>query len=111
MPAGSAGAGGYGLATELSNESLSPGFFFPHHAHDSLVQLRALTGMAGVVATLALVAAVFRHAHPAAAAGLAGVMVGALTQDTLGDLEVARATWAWVAILGTLGHSRGQGSS
>ncbi|MBM4393523.1 MAG: hypothetical protein FJ090_20560, partial [Deltaproteobacteria bacterium] len=56
----------------------------------------------------ALVAAVLRRAHPAAAAGLVGVLVGGFTQDTLGDLEVARAALAWIAVLGTSGQDRGQ---
>jgi hypothetical protein len=28
------------------------------------------------------------------------VLVGALTQDVLGDLEVARAVWIWLALVG-----------
>lgn len=97
---GSAGAGGYGVATEAIYDRLSPGFYFPNHAHDSAIQLYATLGPAGCVAVAFLVGTIFRRGHRAAAAGLAGVLVGGLTQDVLGDLEVARALWVWTAVLG-----------
>lgn len=101
IPPGHAGAGGYRAASAPIYESLQPGFWFPNHAHDAFVQLAATAGAAGWVATLALVVVAFTRGARGAAAGLVGVLVGALTQDTLGDLEVARAAWVWLAILGT----------
>ncbi len=108
IPLGHAGAGGYRVASERVYDRLSPGFWFPNHAHDSFIQLAATAGAAAWVATLALVVAVFQRGPPAAVPGLVGILVGGLTQDTLGDLEVARATWVWLAILGTSMHDEGQ---
>lgn len=108
---GSAGAGGYALASAPEYERLSPGFWFPNHAHDSFIQLGATLGAGGVLAMAVLVLAAMKHGHPAARAGLAGVLVGGLTQNTLGDLEVARAVWVWLAILGTVGHAGGQSAA
>lgn len=105
---GHAGAGGYRAASAGAYDRLSPGFWFPNHAHDSFIQLAATAGAAAWVATLALVVAVFQRGPPAAVPGLVGILVGGLTQDTLGDLEVARAAWVWLAILGTSMHGRGQ---
>ncbi len=111
VPPGTAGAGGYGTATETLYAALDHDFYFPNHAHDSLLQLHAAAGLGALAALAALVAAVFRRGHPAAAAGLVGVLVGGLTQDTLGDLEVARAAFTWIAVLGTSGQDRGQVST
>lgn len=96
---GSAGSGGYGTATEVAYDQLSSGFYFPNHAHDSAIQLYATLGPAGCVAIAVVLATIFQFGHRAAAAGLAGVLVGGLTQDVLGDLEVARAVWVWTALL------------
>lgn len=108
VPPGSAGVGGYAAASAGTYDQLSPGFWFPNHAHDNFVQLGATLGAGGVAATCLLVALAFRHGHRGAAAGLVGVLVGGLTQNTLGDLEVARAAWVWLAILGTSGLAGGQ---
>ena len=54
--------------------------------------------MAGLGALAWLVATGIHKGERGAAAGLAGVLVGGLTQDVLGDLEVARATWTWLAV-------------
>lgn len=97
---GSAGSGGYGITTEAAYDRLSPGFYFPNHAHDSAIQLYATVGPAGCVAIAVLLATIFQVGGRAAAAGLAGVLVGGLTQDVLGDLEVARAVWVWTALCG-----------
>ncbi len=100
VPPGHAGAGGYAAASASGYERLQPGFWFPNHAHDSYIQLAATLGGAGWIALLALASVVWRFGHRGAAAGLAGVLVGGLTQDTVGDLEVTRAAFAWVAVLG-----------
>jgi hypothetical protein len=96
---GSAGAGDYGVATESAYDALSAGFYFPNHAHDSAIQLWATLGPAGCVAAAAMLASMLLYAPAPAAAGLAGVLIGGMTQDVLGDLEVARAAWVWVALL------------
>ncbi|MDP2309255.1 MAG: hypothetical protein Q8P18_24750 [Pseudomonadota bacterium] len=98
--AGAAGPGGYAVASAPAYDLLAPGFWFPNHAHDSAVQLLAVLGPVGLVATLGLALLGLRHGALGPAAGLAGVLVGALTQDVLGDLEVARAAWAWLALYG-----------
>lgn len=103
---GPAGPGAYPAASAPIYEVLSPGFWFPNHAHDSAIQLLAVLGPAGVVATGALLfVALTRGAH-GPAAGIAGVVVGALTQDVFGDLEVARACWVWLALYGAAEGTR-----
>ncbi len=97
---GHAGAGGYRVASAPAYDALQPGFWFPNHAHDSYIQVAATLGAAGWIALLALVTVIWRFGARGAVAGLAGVLVGGLTQDTLGDLEVARAAFVWVAVLG-----------
>jgi hypothetical protein len=105
---GQAGAGGYAAASAGLYDRLSPGFWFPNHAHDGLIQIGATLGPAGVLAMAGLVGAGLLRGHPGPAAGLVGILVGGLTQNTLGDLEVARSSWVWLAILGTVGHDGGQ---
>lgn len=97
---GAVGPGGYAVASAPVYDALVPGFWFPNHAHDSGIQLLAVLGPVGLVATLGLALLGLRHGALGPAAGLAGVLVGALTQDVLGDLEVARAAWAWLALYG-----------
>lgn len=98
--AGAVGPGGYAVASAPVYDVLAPGFWFPNHAHDSAIQLLAVLGPAGLVATLGLALLGLRHGALGPAAGLAGVLVGALTQDVLGDLEVARSVWGWLALYG-----------
>ncbi|MDP2312814.1 MAG: hypothetical protein Q8P41_07905 [Pseudomonadota bacterium] len=98
--AGAVGPGGYAAASAPAYDVLAPGFWFPNHAHDSGIQVLAVLGPAGLVATLGLLTLGLRHGAIGPAAGLAGVLVGAMTQDVLGDLEVARAAWAWLALFG-----------
>jgi hypothetical protein len=94
------GIGSFTPAAGLIWDQLRPGFWFPYHAHDSAIQILAELGPGGIVAFVAMCGAVLAGGAVGPAAGLAGVLVGALTQDTLGDLEVARAAWAWVALGG-----------
>lgn len=101
VPPGTAGAGGYRAASAPLYDRLQPGFWYPNHAHDTFVQLGATLGAGGWAAATLLVATLFGAATPGAAAGLVGVLVGGLTQDTFGDLEVVRAAWIWVMIEGT----------
>ncbi|MFZ5475659.1 MAG: hypothetical protein ACOZNI_02690, partial [Myxococcota bacterium] len=95
---GPVGPGGYAEASDAAYDRLSPGFHFANHAHDAAIQVLAVLGPAGLVATVALCAAALARGSRGAAAGLAGVLVGGMTQDTLGDLEVARACWVWLAL-------------
>lgn len=95
---GPAGPGGYPTASAPVYDALERGFYFPNHAHDSAVQLLAVLGPAGWLCGLMLVAALFESFGAGAAAGLAGVCVGAFTQDTFGDLEVIRAVTVWGAL-------------
>jgi|GEM_PF-2776644 len=92
------GPGAYAGASALAYDALQPGFWFPNHAHDSAVQLLAVVGPAGLAAMAWLVARALRVGGRGAAAGLAGVLVGVLTQDVFGDLEVSRACWTWLAL-------------
>ncbi len=101
------GAGAYGAASAGAYDNLSPGFYFPNHAHDAAIQLLAVLGPAGLVAAAAFVAVVFRTAASAASAGLVGILVGGLTQDTWGDLEVIRAALAWLALIGSRARNSG----
>ncbi len=92
------GPGAYPEASAPVYERLQPGFWFPNHAHDSYVQLLAVLGPAGLAAFSWLITTALRLGERGATAGLAGVLVGALTQDTFGDLEVSRACWTWLAL-------------
>lgn len=92
------GPGGYPAASTPAYDALERGFYFPNHAHDSATQLLAVLGPAGWLCGLMLVGALFEAFGAGAAAGLAGVCVGAFTQDTFGDLEVIRAVTVWGAL-------------
>lgn len=93
-----AGPGGYTAASAPIYDQLRAGFWFPNHAHDSATQLLAVLGPAGWLCGLLWVAALFEGFGAGAAAGLAGVCIGSLTQDTFGDLEVLRAVVIWGAL-------------
>ena len=90
-----AGPGSYPAVSAPVYDALQRGFWFPNHAHDSATQLLAVLGPAGWLCGLLWVAALFDGFGAGAAAGLAGVCIGSLTQDTLGDLEVVRAAVTW----------------
>jgi hypothetical protein len=108
LPDRGVGAGAYPDASMLPYDALERGAWFPNHAHDSAIQLLAVLGPAGLLASTWLVVSLLRHGERGAAAGLAGLCVGALSQDTFGDLEVARAGLAWIAIAGTSFAERGR---
>ena len=109
---GLVGPGGYPAASALIYDKLETGFWFPNHAHDSATQVYAVLGPAGWLCALMLVAACFEGFGIGAAAGLAGVCVGSLTQDNFGDLEVIRAITVWGALTAcsapALGFTAGQ---
>ena len=93
------GSGSDRPALAWAQDRLSPGFYFPLHAHDAVLQVGVEVGPAGWLAWGWLLVALWKRADQAGRAGLAAVLVGGLTQDTLGDLEVCRAVCAW-ALLG-----------
>lgn len=102
---------GYRAAVEPVQRALEPGFYFPMHAHDAALQIAALAGFGAWIAWIWLVLEIWRRGGRAGQAALAGLLVGGLTQDTLGDLEVIRAACAWAllpALLGTAGADRGR---
>lgn len=91
------GPTGFREAASVAQHALQPGFHFPLHAHDSVLQLAAVAGMGAWIALAVLVATLWRRTDRAGRAVLAGLAVGALTQDVLGDLEVVRAAAVWLA--------------
>lgn len=93
---GPQGADGWLPAMERAWAQLSPGFWFPYHAHDTQIQLQAVLGWAGVGAWFLLV---WPLMGSPAASGIAGVLIGSLTQEVGGDLEVARGLYLWGALL------------
>ena len=95
---GGVGAGEARGALALAQDRLQPGFHFPLHAHDSALQVGVWAGVGGWVAWAWLLVTLWRRTHRAGRAALVGVGVGALTQDTLGDLEVVRALSAWALL-------------
>ena len=91
-----AGEGGWLNQAILQWDRLQPGFWFPYHAHDGMIQVWGVLGPSGLGALIWLLASLFRG--PAAAA-MVGVLVGCLTQNVFGDLEVARSLWFWCMVL------------
>lgn len=89
------GPAGYRAAAEIAQDALEPGFHFPLHAHDSALQLAAVAGLPAWLAAAWLGTTLWRLASPPGRVALAAVVVGGLTQDTVGDLEVVRAVAAW----------------
>ena len=96
---GPVGPGGYAAASTIPYDELAPGFWFPNHAHDGVVQALATLGPAGLVALGWLLWTVARLG-PCSAAAVVGLAIGAATQDVFGDLEVLRALALWAAIEG-----------
>lgn len=105
-----AGLAGVRDATAMAQAQVAPGFHFPLHAHDSALQRAAVAGWAAWVAVASVLVALWQRTDRAGRAGIAAIVVGGLTQDTLGDLEVTRALCAW-AILGFVPASDDLGSA
>jgi hypothetical protein len=100
-----AGPDGVRGATALAQARVLPGFHFPLHAHDSALQGAALGGWGAWVAGAWALVLLWRRTDRAGRAGIAAVVVGGLTQDTLGDLEVVRAMCAWALLPIGFGHT------
>ncbi len=81
-----------------AQDHLSPGFYFPYHAHDAALQAAVMAGLGVWIGLVWLLWSLWRRADTGGRAALVGVIIGGLTQDTLGDLEVIRALCAWVLI-------------
>jgi hypothetical protein len=77
---------------------IDPGFFFPHHSHDSAIQLLAETGPISWVAIGWALYLCFQVRVPWFKAMVFGLCVASFTQDLIGDLEVARSITTWLAI-------------
>lgn len=95
------GAGPLGVREALgaAQEALRPGFYFPLHAHDTMLQAAAMAGPAMWLGWAWLGVSLWRHTGRAGQAALAALLVGGATQDTLGDLEVVRALLVWATFL------------
>jgi hypothetical protein len=112
QPLGVGGLGARG-ALSLAQFQLLPGFHFPLHAHDSALQLSVVGGFGAWIAVAWLLVALWRRSHRAGRAAIAAVVVGGLTQDTVGDLEVLRSlcAWALLPVFGEPGDAAGVESS
>ncbi len=97
------GAAGFREAVAPVQDALQAGYYFPLHAHDAALQRAAVAGFGAWIAWAWLLIALWRRTGAAGRAALAGLLVGGLTQDTLGDLEVVRALTAWLLILPATG--------
>ena len=100
------GPDGFRRAAAIAQDQLSPGFHFPLHAHDAALQRAAVSGLGAWVGWAWLLVVLWRRADRAGRAAIAGTVVGGLTQDTLGDLEVVRALCAW-SLIGVQPESAG----
>lgn len=85
-------------ASAVAQAALDPGFHFPLHAHDTVLHASNLAGSGLVLAGVWLWVEVWRRSHLPGRAAIAGLVVGGLTQDTLGDLEVVRALGVWALL-------------
>jgi len=92
------GPDGFRQAAMEVQQRLQPGFYFPFHAHDAFLQRSAIAGMAIWVAWGWFLMVLWRQSHGPGRAALVGILVGGLTQDTLGDLEVIRGLCAWALL-------------
>lgn len=93
---------GYRAAVAPVQTALEKGFYFPAHAHDAALQVGALAGLGAWVAWAWLLLSLAAQSGRAGRAALVALLVGGLTQDTLGDLEVIRALCAWALLGGAL---------
>jgi hypothetical protein len=96
LPGVGVGQSGFRTALATAEQAVKPGFHFPLHAHDSLLQIGLTIGFAGWIAWAALLLLMWERTGRAGRVAIAAVVVGGLTQDTLGDLEVIRSLTAWV---------------
>ncbi len=98
-------AAGFREAVTPVQEALAPDLYFPLHAHDAAIQRAAVGGFGAWAAWGWLLVVLWGRTTAAGKAALGALLVGGLTQDTLGDLEVVRALIAWALILAPAGTS------
>jgi len=96
-PAG-VGPAGFRAAAALAQDRILSGFHFPLHAHDSALQAAATWGVGGWVALGLIAVRLWSVVGRSGRIAVAGIAVGACTQDILGDLEVVRALCAWALL-------------
>ena len=114
LPGVGVGEADFRTALATAEQAIQPGFYFPLHAHDSLLQIGMTIGLGGWIAWAALLLMMWDKTGRAGRVAIAAVVVGGLTQDTLGDLEVIRALTAWVigtSMLGSVSEVRSEGST
>jgi hypothetical protein len=114
QPGVGVGQADFRTALATAEQSVQPGFYFPLHAHDSALQIGLTTGLGAWIAWAALVLLMWEKTGRAGRIAIAAVVVGGLTQDTLGDLEVIRALTAWVigtSVLGTVSEVRSEATT
>ncbi len=103
-------AGSWRAEVAPVHRSLDPSFEFPQHSHDDAIQRLAELGPFGWTALAAAVALAFEAGAVVPMALVAWLVVGGLTQDVLGDMEVLRSALVWAA-LGTIAADRGREGS
>lgn len=92
------------------HRGLDASFEFPQHAHDDAIQRLAEAGPFAWTALAAGAALAFESGAVVPMALIAWLVVGGLTQDLLGDVEVLRSALVW-ASLGTAAASKGREGS
>jgi hypothetical protein len=114
LPGVGVGQSEFRTALAIAEQSVQPGFYFPLHAHDSFLQVGLAIGLGAWIALAALLVLMWERTGRAGRVAIAAVVVGGLTQDTLGDLEVIRALTAWVigtSVLGSVSEPQSEGST
>ncbi len=89
------GPGNYRAAVGPVQYALEEGYYFANHAHDSALQIAARSGFVAWLGWAWLLIELWRRGGRAAQGAVAALVVGSLTQDVFGDLEVIRALCAW----------------
>ena len=89
------------------HRGLDASFEFPQHAHDDAIQRLAEAGPFAWTALAAAVALAFESGAVVPMALVVWLVVGGLTQDLLGDIEVLRAAILWAG-LGTVALAKGR---
>ena len=89
------GPGDFRDGMAIVQSGLDPDFHFPLHAHDSALQFGVMAGLGSWVVGGWFLWRLWQLCGRAGRAAIAAMVVGSLTQDTLGDLEVIRALTIW----------------